>query len=38
MKIITGSAKGVNLETLSGNMTRPTSQRVKEAVFSMPGY
>lgn len=35
MKIITGSAKGVNLETLSGNMTRPTSQRVKEAVFSM---
>ena len=35
MKIITGSAKGMNLETLDGEMTRPTSQRVKEAVFSM---
>lgn len=35
MKIITGSAKGMNLETLEGEMTRPTSQRVKEAVFSM---
>lgn len=35
MKIITGSAKGMNLETLEGEKTRPTSQRVKEAVFSM---
>lgn len=35
MKIITGSAKGMNLETLEGEATRPTSQRVKEAVFSM---
>ena len=35
MKIITGSAKGMNLETLEGDATRPTSQRVKEAVFSM---
>lgn len=35
MKIITGSAKGMNLETLDGNETRPTSQRVKEAIFSM---
>ena len=35
MKIITGSARGMNLETLEGEMTRPTSQRVKEAVFSM---
>ena len=35
MKIITGSAKGMNLETLEGELTRPTSQRVKEAVFSM---
>ncbi len=35
MKIITGTAKGMNLETLEGEMTRPTSQRVKEAVFSM---
>lgn len=35
MKIITGAAKGMNLETLEGDATRPTSQRVKEAVFSM---
>ena len=35
MKIITGSAKGMNLLTLEGESTRPTSQRVKEAVFSM---
>lgn len=35
MKIITGSAKGMNLQTLEGDATRPTSQRVKEAVFSM---
>ncbi|MBO5439293.1 MAG: 16S rRNA (guanine(966)-N(2))-methyltransferase RsmD [Clostridia bacterium] len=35
MRIITGSAKGMNLETLEGEITRPTSQRVKEAVFSM---
>ena len=35
MKIITGTAKGMNLETLEGDNTRPTSQRVKEAIFSM---
>lgn len=35
MKIITGTAKGMNLETLAGEKTRPTSQRVKEAIFSM---
>ena len=35
MKIITGIAKGMNLETLEGESTRPTSQRVKEAIFSM---
>lgn len=35
MKIITGIAKGMNLETLEGDNTRPTSQRVKEAIFSM---
>ncbi len=34
MKIITGSAKGKSLLTLEGNDTRPTSQRIKEAVFS----
>lgn len=35
MKIITGTAKGANLLTLEGDVTRPTSQRVKEAIFSM---
>ena len=35
MRIITGKAKGINIKTLEGEATRPTSQRVKEAVFSM---
>lgn len=35
MRIITGSAKGITLKTLEGEATRPTSERVKEAVFSM---
>lgn len=34
MRIITGSARGVRLETLEGETTRPTPERVKEAVFS----
>ncbi len=35
MRIITGSAKGIRLNTLEGTDTRPTAERVKEAVFSM---
>ena len=35
MRIITGKAKGIKLDTLSGDNTRPTAERVKEAVFSM---
>ncbi len=35
MRIITGSARGTRLETLEGLDTRPTAERVKEAVFSM---
>ena len=35
MRIITGRAKGIKLETLKGDATRPTSERTKEAVFSM---
>lgn len=35
MRIITGSARGAKLETLEGLDTRPTAERVKEAVFSM---
>ncbi|MBQ4353336.1 MAG: 16S rRNA (guanine(966)-N(2))-methyltransferase RsmD [Clostridia bacterium] len=35
MRIITGTARGTKLNTLEGENTRPTSDRVKEAVFSM---
>lgn len=35
MRIITGRAKGIKLETLRGDNTRPTSERAKEAIFSM---
>ncbi len=35
MRIITGSARGTKLVTLEGETTRPTSERTKEAVFSM---
>ncbi len=35
MRIITGSARGVNLITLDGEATRPTAARTKEAIFSM---
>lgn len=34
MRIITGSAKGKKLQSLEGDATRPTSERIKEAVFS----
>ena len=35
MRIITGSARGTHLYTLEGDATRPTSERAKEALFSM---
>ncbi len=35
MRIITGKARGVKLATLEGLSTRPTAEKVKEAVFSM---
>ena len=35
MRIITGRARGIKLNTLEGENTRPTSERAKEAVFSM---
>ncbi len=34
MRVITGSARGMSLKTLEGETTRPTSEKVKEAVFS----
>lgn len=35
MRIITGSARGTKLNTLEGDATRPTTDKVKEALFSM---
>ena len=35
MRVITGKARGVNLKTPEGLQTRPTTDRVKEALFSM---
>ena len=35
MRIITGTARGVHLETLDGLETRPTGEKVKEAIFSI---
>ena len=35
MRVITGKAKGITLATPDGMLTRPTSDRVKEALFSI---
>ena len=35
MRVITGSARGISLKTPSGMSTRPTADRVKEALFSI---
>ena len=35
MRVIAGTAKGVTLKTPDGLITRPTADRVKEAVFSI---
>ncbi|MBQ2846891.1 MAG: 16S rRNA (guanine(966)-N(2))-methyltransferase RsmD [Clostridia bacterium] len=34
MRVITGSARGMTLRTLEGENVRPTTDKVKEAVFS----
>ena len=34
MRVITGSARGRRLKTLEGDSVRPTTDKVKEAVFS----
>ena len=38
MRIITGTARGTKLVSLEGEATRPTSERAKEAVFSMLAF
>jgi len=35
MRVITGSARGISLKTPKGMQTRPTADRVKEALFSI---
>ena len=35
MRVITGSARGMSLKTLEGDNVRPTTDKVKEAVFSI---
>lgn len=35
MRIITGSAKGVQLKTVKGLQVRPTADRVKESIFNI---
>ncbi len=35
MRVITGTARGRRLETLEGENVRPTTDRIKEAVFSI---
>lgn len=35
MRVISGTAKGISLEALEGNKTRPTLDRVKEALFNI---
>lgn len=35
MRVITGLARGKNLVTLEGEEVRPTTQRIKEAIFSI---
>lgn len=38
MRVITGKARGVQLKTPNGMLTRPTSDRVKEALFSIINF
>lgn len=38
MRVITGTARGTNLKTPEGMHTRPTADRVKEALFNVIQY
>ena len=38
MRVITGKARGIQLKTPDGMLTRPTADRVKEALFSIINY
>ena len=38
MRVITGTARGIQLKTPEGMQTRPTADRVKEALFSIINF
>ena len=38
MRVITGKARGVQLKTPEGMLTRPTADKVKEALFSIVNF
>lgn len=38
MRVITGTARGISLKTPEGMQTRPTADRVKEALFSIINF
>ena len=38
MRVITGKARGIQLKTPDGLLTRPTADRVKEALFSIINF
>ena len=38
MRVITGKARGIQLKTPQGELTRPTADRVKEALFSIINF
>ena len=38
MRVISGSAKGIQLQAVPGSGTRPITDRVKEAVFNILGH
>ena len=38
MRVITGTARGIQLKTPDGMQTRPTADRVKEALFSIINF
>ena len=38
MRVITGKARGIQLKTPDGMLTRPTTDRVKEALFSIINF
>ena len=38
MRVISGIARGINLKTPQGFATRPTADRVKEAMFSIINF